>query len=98
MIVLPLGIIAGLLGATLSIEFNPRILTFAAELAAGRPWLDFLASEAVRAPLSFASAIVIAVPIAAVLGFFYGKLLNRVLLHRWLLRVKKYGRIKIRCC
>ena len=75
---LPLGIIAGLLGATLSIEFNPRILTFAAELAAGRPWLDFLASEAVRAPLSFASAIVIAVPIAAVLGFFYGKLLNRV--------------------
>ena len=75
---LPLGIIAGLLGATLSIEFNQRILTFAAELAVGRPWLAFLASEAARAPLSFASAIVIAVPIAAVLGFFYGKLLNRV--------------------
>ena len=75
---LPLGIIAGLLGATLSIEFNQRILMFAAELVAGWSWLDFLASEAVRAPLSFASAIVIAVPIAAVLGFFYGKLLNRV--------------------
>ena len=75
---LPLGIIAGLLGATLSIEFNQRILTFVAELAAGRPWLDFLASEGIRAPLSFASAVVIAVPIAAVLGFFYGKLLNRV--------------------
>ena len=43
---LPLGIIAGLLGATLSIEFNQRILTFVAELAAGRPWLAFLASEA----------------------------------------------------
>jgi simple sugar transport system permease protein len=51
---LPLGIIAGLLGATLSIELGARGV------------------------VGFAAAIVLAAPIAAVLGYFYGQLLNRV--------------------
>lgn len=51
---LPLGIIAGLLGATLSIELD------------------------IRGPLGFFAAILISMPIAAVLGYFYGQLLNRV--------------------
>jgi simple sugar transport system permease protein len=51
---LPLGIIAGLLGATLSIELG------------------------VRGPEGFAAAIALAAPIAAVLGYCYGQLLNRV--------------------
>ena len=51
---LPLGIIAGLLGATLSIELD------------------------IRGSLGFLSAMLLSMPIAAVLGFFYGKLLNRV--------------------
>ncbi|MCR4817742.1 MAG: ABC transporter permease [Fretibacterium sp.] len=66
---LPLGIIAGLLGATLSIELNEKILVWCAQYVDAAAW---------GAPLSFASAIVMALPIAAVLGFFYGKLLNRV--------------------
>ena len=51
---LPLGIIAGLLGATMSIELG------------------------VRGVGGFAAALGLAVPIAAVLGYFYGQLLNRV--------------------
>jgi simple sugar transport system permease protein len=51
---LPLGIIAGLLGATLSIELG------------------------VRGVEGFAVAIGLAAPIAAVLGYCYGQLLNRV--------------------
>ncbi len=51
---LPLGIIAGLLGATMSIEFGTVGIA------------------------GFATAIGLAVPIAAVLGYGYGQLLNRV--------------------
>lgn len=51
---LPLGIIAGLLGATTSIEFK----------MAGLPGFGF--------------ALLVAVPIAAALGFIYAQILNRV--------------------
>lgn len=51
---LPLGIIAGLLGGTLAIEFN------------------FVG------PVSFLMAIIFATPFALILGWGYGKLLNRV--------------------
>lgn len=77
---LPLGIIAGLLGATLSIEFNAQIMSRLVELG-GLHNISWLTQEFVdswRAPIGFASAIIIAVPIAAILGWFYGKLLNRV--------------------
>ena len=77
---LPLGIIAGLLGATLSIELNAQIMTYLVDLAAEYKisWLTQEFVDAWRAPLGFASAILIAIPIAAILGWFYGKLLNRV--------------------
>lgn len=77
---LPLGIIAGLLGATLSIEWNTEILAKLVELGSQYKisWLDEIFVSTYREPLGFASAIVIAIPIAAVLGWFYGKLLNRV--------------------
>ena len=77
---LPLGIIAGLLGATLSIEFNAEIMTRLVELGGlhNISWLTQEFVDAWRAPIGFASAIIIAVPIAAILGWFYGKLLNRV--------------------
>ncbi|MBQ3403616.1 MAG: ABC transporter permease [Synergistaceae bacterium] len=77
---LPLGIIAGLLGATLSIEWNVEILARLAELGAQYKisWLNEAFLTSWREPIGFASAVVIAVPIAAVLGWFYGKLLNRV--------------------
>lgn len=66
---LPLGIIAGLLGATLSIELNEKILgCFAGIMNMGT----------FGAPIGFLSAIVMCLPIAAVLGWLYGKLLNRV--------------------
>ena len=51
---LPLGIIAGLLGATLSIELN------------------------IQGPMGMFAAMLISLTIAAVLGYFYGLLLNRV--------------------
>ncbi|MDR1731811.1 MAG: ABC transporter permease [Synergistaceae bacterium] len=51
---LPLGVIAGLLGATMSIEFD------------------------VRGAAGFAVALALSIPIAAVLGYGYGQLLNRV--------------------
>jgi simple sugar transport system permease protein len=51
---LPLGIIAGLLGATTSIQFQAKGMA------------------------GFGLAILIAVPIAAVFGFFYAQILNRV--------------------
>lgn len=51
---LPLGIIAGLLGAVTSIQIG------------------------IRGSIGFFIAAVIAIPIAAVLGWFYGQLLNRV--------------------
>ena len=77
---LPLGIIAGLLGATLSIELNTKIMEWLVQLAGqyNISWLTQEFVDAYRAPIGFISAIVIAVPIAAVLGWFYGKLLNRV--------------------
>ncbi|MBQ7193012.1 MAG: ABC transporter permease [Synergistaceae bacterium] len=77
---LPLGIIAGLLGATLSIEWNAEILVKLAELGTRYKisWLNEIFVTAWREPIGFASAIIIAVPIAALLGWFYGKLLNRV--------------------
>ena len=77
---LPLGIIAGLLGATLSIELNTEILSKIAELGGqyNISWLTPAFVESYREPLGFASAIIIAIPIAAVLGWLYGKLLNRV--------------------
>ena len=68
---LPLGIIAGLLGATLSIELNERILAYFAQYPA-------ISIEAWGAFIGFASAVLMALPIAAVLGWLYGKLLNRV--------------------
>ncbi|MBQ7593060.1 MAG: ABC transporter permease [Synergistaceae bacterium] len=77
---LPLGIIAGLLGATLSIEWNVEILARLVEFGGkyNLSWLNEAFVTNWREPLGFASAIIIAVPIAAVLGWFYGKLLNRV--------------------
>ena len=77
---LPLGIIAGLLGATLSIEWNAEILVRLAELGTRYKisWLNEIFVTAWREPIGFASAVIIAVPIAAILGWFYGKLLNRV--------------------
>ncbi|MBQ7217247.1 MAG: ABC transporter permease [Synergistaceae bacterium] len=77
---LPLGIIAGLLGATLSIELNSKILTLLVQFAGqyNISWLTQEFVDAYHAPIGFISAIVIAVPIAAILGWFYGKLLNRV--------------------
>lgn len=77
---LPLGIIAGLLGATLSLEWNDEILSYLIELGL-RYKISWLTDTFVmnwREPLGFASAIIIAIPIAAILGWFYGKLLNRV--------------------
>ena len=77
---LPLGIIAGLLGATISIEISPYIASLISAagidpfiMAAGKQALSYFASICV-----FAAAILIAIPIAAVLGYFYGQLLNRV--------------------
>ncbi|MBQ9433969.1 MAG: ABC transporter permease [Synergistaceae bacterium] len=77
---LPLGIIAGLLGATLSIELNTEIMTRLVQFASQYriSWLTQEFVDAYQAPIGFISAIVIAVPIAAILGWFYGKLLNRV--------------------
>ena len=77
---LPLGIIAGLLGATLSIEWNTEIMTRLVSFAGSHniTWLTQEFIDAWREPIGFASAIIIAVPIAAILGWFYGKLLNRV--------------------
>ena len=77
---LPLGIIAGLLGATLSIELNTEILAKLAELGGqyNISWLTPAFVETYREPIGFASAIIIAIPIAAILGWLYGKLLNRV--------------------
>ena len=77
---LPLGIIAGLLGATLSIELNTEILARLAELGTQYKisWLTEEFLTAYREPVGFASALIIAIPVAAVLGWFYGKLLNRV--------------------
>ena len=77
---LPLGIIAGLLGATLSIEWNTEILAWLSGLGAQYKisWLNDIFVTTWREPLGFASAIIIAIPIAAILGWFYGKLLNRV--------------------
>jgi simple sugar transport system permease protein len=65
---LPLGIIAGLLGATLSIELSGYIAA-----AFGAIGLGGMVSLGI-----FAAAICIAAPIAAVLGYCYGQLLNRV--------------------
>ena len=77
---LPLGIIAGLVGATLSIEWNTGIMSWLVGLARQYQitWLTQEFVDTWREPIGFASAIVIAVPIAAILGWLYGKLLNRV--------------------
>jgi len=65
---LPLGIIAGLLGATISIELSGSISAVMSAMGLG---------GAVSFGI-FSTAICIAIPIAAVLGYFYGHLLNRV--------------------
>ena len=77
---LPLGIIAGLLGATISIEISPYIANAlkAAGLApyiivSNKEVLSYFAGVCV-----FAAALCITIPIAAILGYFYGQLLNRV--------------------
>lgn len=77
---LPLGIIAGLLGATLSLEWNTEIMSRLLDLGAkyNITWLNEIFVNTYREPLGFASAIIIAIPVAAVLGWLYGKLLNRV--------------------
>ena len=77
---LPLGIIAGLLGATLSIELDSRVMNDIVALASqhGISWLTMDFVNAHHGAMGFALAIIIAVPIAAVLGWFYGLLLNRV--------------------
>ena len=77
---LPLGIIAGLLGATLSIELNEQIMAKLFEFASQYN-ISFISEQFIiahREAIGFASAIIIAIPIATVLGWFYGKLLNRV--------------------
>ena len=78
---LPLGVIAGLLGATYSIELSGFIteamsaigLNPFVTLESGAVSLNNLAGFCI-----FVAAICIAIPIAAVLGYFYGALLNRV--------------------
>ena len=100
---LPLGIIAGLLGATVSIELSPYIAEaisaagidayqfvhplakYIASLINGAGYDPFIILVGAKKVLSyfasicvFASALCIAIPIAAILGYFYGQLLNRV--------------------
>jgi simple sugar transport system permease protein len=82
---LPLGIIAGLLGATLSIELSGYI-TAAMSAVGVDPFVSVILADGTAAQalnnlasmLVFFSAICMAVPIAAILGFCYGQLLNRV--------------------
>ena len=82
---LPLGIIAGLLGATLSIELSGYI-TAAMSAIGINPFIivtlaDGTQAEALNNLASifvFFSAIFMAVPIASLLGYGYGQLLNRV--------------------
>ena len=91
---LPLGIIAGLIGATTSIQVASSADALAATLAkdpasaaALATTISFFGTKSAfagllatsyRSFLLFAIALSIAVPIAAVLGFFYGQILNRV--------------------
>ena len=65
---LPLGIIAGLLGATMSIEFSASVTSAANAMGLGNA----------AGFCMFITALCLAAPIAAVLGYFYGLLLNRV--------------------
>jgi simple sugar transport system permease protein len=82
---LPLGIIAGLLGATLSIELSGYIAA-AMKTAGVNPFIIVILSDGTNAEVYsnlasiffFFSAICMAVPIAAILGYCYGQLLNRV--------------------
>ena len=78
---LPLGIIAGLLGATISIELSSRITSVMSAIGL-EPFIyssEGVATLCDAASLCiFITALFIAVPIAAVLGYSYGKLLNRV--------------------
>ena len=74
---LPLGILSGLLGATLSIEFNAEILNWLIIFSRGLNFNEdfiMLHHEAVI----FSSAFFIAVPIAIISGWLYGILLNTV--------------------
>jgi simple sugar transport system permease protein len=78
---LTVGIIAGLLGATISIELSESIMN--AVSAVGITSFIILDSgQLIMTNLTrffiFVTAICIAIPIAAVFGFFYGQLLNRV--------------------
>ena len=78
---LPLGIIAGLLGAVLSLEFNNEIISSVINFAGQYDFLTWLNSEFVNAHRSgilFSSAIIFAIPVALILGWLYGKLLNMV--------------------
>ena len=82
---LPLGIIAGLLGATLSIELSGQIAS-AIKFIGIDPYMIVNMSDGTQAValnylasvIIFLSAICMAIPIAAVLGYCYGQLLNRV--------------------
>ena len=91
---LPLGIIAGLIGATSSIQLASTCDTIRVAAAKGAEataalaaninlfslkagFASILATEW-RAYALFAFALVIAVPIAAIFGFLYGQVLNRV--------------------
>jgi len=60
-----IGISAGLLGAVLSMEIS-YILNWAEKYGVAHPWLTLLL------------ALIIGIVIAAILGYFYGQLLNRV--------------------
>ena len=78
---LPLGIIAGLIGATLSIELSPFIISMMINVGIDPYVILSSGKEALSYPAGFClfmTAILVAVPIAAVLGYCYGQLLNRV--------------------
>ncbi len=78
---LPLGIIAGLLGATTSIQLASSA-DIAFRLAKGNiqnvSFFTGVLQGDYRSYLLFAVAILVATPVAAVLGFLYAQVLNRV--------------------
>ena len=78
---LPLGIIAGLLGAVLSIEFNGEIISSVINFAGQYnflTWIDANFVNAHREAFIFSAAIIFSIPIALILGWLYGILLNFV--------------------
>ncbi|MDR0648972.1 MAG: ABC transporter permease [Synergistaceae bacterium] len=77
---LPLGIISGLLGATTSIQIATSADAAVKSGVAQGLWaaLSSALQTGARSALLFAMAIAIAVPCAAVAGFVYAQILNRV--------------------